>query len=95
LPEADHVNALNVSRRIKKIIGSYNVSEIAGPNNAVENPIDKFSISIGIASYPFPNNIENYEELIALADEAMYMSKKTRTGNIYGYNNDCELVKLD
>jgi len=86
LPEADHPSAVNVARRIKKYIESINVDEIAGGDFSPKKTIDSFSISIGIATYPYPNEVNNHEDLIRMADNAMYSSKETRRGDIFGYD---------
>ncbi len=94
LPETDHTNALIVARRIREIINRVKISSITGEENAsLEN--DSLTLSIGIATYPFPNRVKNHEELIECADTAMYSSKVSRDGSIYGYSPEGEIIKLE
>ena len=93
LPETNHSNALIVAKRIKSIIGRIELKEIVGEENIREN-IDKITLSIGIATYPFPNDVSGHEDLIAMADAAMYASKSTRTGDICGYDPAGNIIDL-
>ncbi len=90
LPETDHAGAVAVAKRIKKKIGSIKLSEVIEVQIPNGN-IDGISLSIGIASYPDPNFVKNYEELILKADEAMYYSKQSKEAKIFGYNKDGEI----
>ena len=96
LPETCHCNAFKVAKRINEIIGSMNISEIAGdtPPKYKDRP-EKISLSIGLATFPIPNDVETYEDLIKKADDAMYASKETRKGYIFGYDTDGKLIKID
>jgi len=94
LPETNHGSALAVARRIQDLVKKFHMSEIIGDDQVVKD-VARFSLSIGIASYPLPNRAVDHEELIQFADNAMYASKETRDGSIFGYSADGVLVKLD
>lgn len=94
LPEANHSNALAVARRIRDLIKKFRIADIIGEDEVIDDVSD-FSLSIGIATYPEPNSASDFEELIHFADNAMYASKETRIGSIFGYSNDGVLLKLD
>ncbi len=94
LPETIHESALIVARRIREQIRGLDFSKIADAEKELKGTID-FSLSIGIATYPYPNDVENHTELIRLADEAMYASKELKKGFIYGYDSDGKLCKYD
>lgn len=87
LPETDHAGAVAVAKRIKKKIGSIKLSDVIEAEIS-KGDTDGISLSIGIASYPEPNKVKNYEELILKADEAMYSSKQSKTAKIFGYNKN-------
>jgi diguanylate cyclase (GGDEF)-like protein len=87
LPETDHAGAVAVAKRIKKKIGSIKLSDVIEEQIPAGN-IDGISLSIGIASYPEPNRVKNFEELILKADEAMYASKQSKEAKIFGYDKD-------
>jgi len=53
------------------------------------------TLSIGIATYPNPNFAKNHHDLLQLADEAMYVSKQNKIGEIYGYSKQGKIIKLD
>ena len=57
--------------------------------------INDISVSIGIATYPYPNNVASYEELLGCADHAMYGSKIEKKGDIFGYDFNGALVNFD
>jgi PleD family two-component response regulator len=94
LPETNHHHALIVAKRIKDLIGTISLKEIIGEEN-LKNGNDSITLSLGIATYPWPNDVSDHEELISMADAAMYASKDTRKGHIFGYNADRMLVRLD
>ncbi len=94
LPETNHQHALVVAKRIKDLIGTIRLREIIGEEN-LKNDNDTITLSLGIATYPWPNDVSDHEELISMADAAMYASKETRKGYIFGYNADRMLVRLD
>ncbi|MBN2038729.1 MAG: diguanylate cyclase [Spirochaetes bacterium] len=93
LPETNHENAYMIGKRINEMVKEFNISEIVGADN-VQNNVKHFSLSIGIATYPVPNNVENHKELIELADSAMYAAKKKREGEIFGYDENGKTVRL-
>jgi diguanylate cyclase (GGDEF)-like protein len=86
LPETDHQSALVVARRIRGLVKEYDLSDIVGPGETGVEPMH-ISLSMGIVTYPIPNVVNSYDELIGLADAAMYASKETRRGYIFGYNS--------
>ncbi len=94
LPETDHLSVLTVARRIRDMLKHISIADIVGAdyNSTGRRNI---SVSMGIATYPYPNNITNYEELVALADYAMYGSKLEKKGDIFGYNQSGSLVNFD
>jgi len=94
LPETNHASALAVAKRIRDLIKKFHIADIIGEEQVVEE-VSRFSLSIGIASYPTPNYAIDHEELIQYADNAMYASKETRDGSIFGYSSEGVLVKLD
>jgi len=94
LPETDHHSVLTVARRIRDMLKNIRIVDIIGGEQQRSN-ISNISVSIGIATYPYPNNITNYEELITLADYAMYGSKIEKKGDIFGYNQSGTLVNFD
>ncbi len=94
LPETDHQNALQVAKRIRGIVKDYDITEIVGENGHGA-PHLQISLSIGVVTYPYPNMVSSHDELISLADAAMYASKETRLGHIFGYNSAGMLTRLD
>jgi len=94
LPETNHRSALVVARRIRDVIKKIKLADIVGEEN-IDNDVKDITLSIGIATYPSPNMAMTHEELIVQADTAMYASKETRTGDIYGYNAEGMLIKMD
>ena len=94
LPETDHLSVLTVARRIRAMLKNINITDIIGPEQITADVLG-ISVSIGIATYPYPNNITNYEELVTLADYAMYGSKIEKKGDIFGYNQSGSLVNFD
>lgn len=94
LPETDHFSVLTVARRIREMLKNIHVADVVGVDN-FSGAIKGISISMGIATYPYPNNITNYEELVTLADYAMYGSKIEKKGDIFGYNQSGALVNFD
>jgi two-component system, cell cycle response regulator len=93
LPETDHQSVLTVARRIRDMLKNISIADIVGSEQRKPDVIG-ISVSIGIATFPYPNNITNYEELITLADYAMYGSKIQKKGDIFGYNQGT-LVNFD
>jgi two-component system, cell cycle response regulator len=94
LPETDHNSAVTVGRRIREMLEHIDISELTGQENA-EKKIDNISVSIGVATYPEPNLINDFEELIGCADRAMYSSKLERKGHIFGYDSDGTIMDFD
>jgi two-component system, cell cycle response regulator len=94
LPETDHQNSLTVARRIRDMLKNINMSDL-NPSNPGSSRIQGISVSIGISTYPDPNNVTNYEDLITCADAAMYGSKMEKKGHIFGYDSSGSLVNFD
>ena len=94
LPETNHENAVIIAKRINEMLKDFNITEIID-SEEIKNDINSISLSIGIATYPHPNNVENHKELIKLADTAMYASKEKREGEIFGYNSKGEIIRLN
>jgi len=93
LPETGHESAIAVANRIRDRFNKFDLSEILGEKNIISN-INKITLSIGIATYPAPNNVDNYLDLISHADNAMFASKVNRKGEIYGYNSKGSVTRL-
>jgi len=93
LPETNQNSALVVAKRIKELIKKFNIAEIVGEENAISGT-ENITLSIGIATYPDPNIVSSYTNLIEHADAAMYASKKERKGHIYGYNSGGILTRM-
>ena len=94
LPETNHEHAYIIAMRIREMLKGFNLSEIIGVKE-VSSKVTGISLSIGIATYPHPNHVDNHKDLITLADSAMYASKEKRKGEIFGYNSKGEIVLLD
>ncbi|MBN1531801.1 MAG: diguanylate cyclase [Spirochaetes bacterium] len=94
LPETNHENALTVARRIRSIMDEMKVSLIVGHPSSDAN-VDHISLSIGVATYPFPNFVKDHSDLLTLADQAMYASKEHRTGEIFGFSDRGEMTRFD
>jgi two-component system cell cycle response regulator len=94
LPETDHPNALIVARRIREMLKAIDITDIIGADH-VSHDLTSVSVSIGIATYPYPNNAADYMELIKFADHAMYGSKEGKKGHIFGYGSKGKLVNFD
>lgn len=71
LPETNHEGALIIGNRM---ISFFNQEKV----KIVDHEIN-VSISIGISEY---NNNQTYDELINNADQAMYLSKKTKSSSL-------------
>jgi two-component system chemotaxis family response regulator WspR len=94
LPETNHTSVLTVARRIRDMLKNMNISEIVGAKD-VSSRMQGISVSIGIATYPYPNDTAGYKELIICADKAMYSSKIERKGEIFGYDAGGSLINFD
>jgi two-component system, cell cycle response regulator len=94
LPETDDNSAMIVGRRIREMLEHMNISELTGQEKT-ETKINSISVSIGVATFPDPNMVNEYEELIACADRAMYSAKMERKGHIFGYNASGKLFNFD
>jgi diguanylate cyclase (GGDEF)-like protein len=94
LPETNHENAATIAKRIRVMLRDLNLSDILGTDD-VKPELKGISLSIGIATYPIPNFVENHKDLIDLADSAMYVSKEKREGEIFGYSADGSIIQLD
>lgn len=94
LPETNHQNASIIAKRIRIMLKDLNFSEIVGLDD-IKPDIKGISLSIGIATFPQPNYVENHKELIDLADSAMYVSKEKRKGEIFGYNSTGKIIQFD
>jgi diguanylate cyclase (GGDEF)-like protein len=73
LPQTPKRSAINVARRLHQLIARHTFLEEEGLNI-------KITASLGIAS--FPDDAQNKEDLIRLADQAMYMVKENHRNNI-------------
>lgn len=94
LPETNHHNVVTVARRIRDMLKHSDISEVVGSKS--DKPLVRgISVSIGIATYPFPNKTADYQELITCADRAMYGSKTEKKGEIFGYDEHGDLVNFD
>ncbi len=87
LPETDSESAIVVARRIRESMKSLQVSRIVG-HPATKSEVETVSVSIGLATYPYPNFVPDHSALITAADKAMYESKRDRNGDIFGYKDD-------
>ncbi len=94
LPGTDHLSALTVAKRIREMIKAINIAEIVG-NEHILPSVTSVSVSIGIATYPNPNNASSYEDLVNYADRAMYGSKEEKKGHIFGYDEKGGLRDFD
>jgi two-component system cell cycle response regulator len=94
MPETDHARALTVATRIRDRLQSITMTDIIGAENVIDG-VRQIAVSIGIATYPYPNNVTNYEQLISCADYAMYGSKSEKQGHIFGYNADGALINFN
>ncbi|OHD70702.1 MAG: hypothetical protein A2W19_12025 [Spirochaetes bacterium RBG_16_49_21] len=94
LPETEHKSVLVVARRIREMLKTINIADIVGSEQVAHN-LTSVSMSIGIATYPHPNNAASYLELINYADYAMYGSKEEKKGHIFGYNAKGMLINFD
>jgi two-component system, cell cycle response regulator len=94
LPETDHNSAVTVGRRIRDMLREIDISLITGLENK-ETKIRRISVSIGVATYPNPNRVNDFEKLIGCADEAMYSSKIERKGHIFGYDASGKIKDFD
>lgn len=93
LPETDQNGAVVVAKRLRDILNNVNLSDISG-NIKNNDHFGGIKISIGISAYPYPNFVENYSELLKMGDAAMYKSKETRQGEIFGYDSLGNIKKL-
>lgn len=94
LPETDNVGVITVARRIREMLKNIDISEIVDAETT--GPLARgISVSIGVATYPRPNNAADYMELIASADNAMYNSKIEKKGEIFGYNDAGAIINFD
>ena len=94
LPETNHASVMTVARRIRDILKNFDISEIVG-SKTIDSRVRGISVSIGIATFPSPNDTIDYQELIACADNAMYGSKIEKKGDIFGYDTKGALVNFD
>lgn len=94
LPETDHNSAVTVGQRIREMLKQIDISMLTGQENK-EAKIKNISVSIGVATYPDPNRVSDFEKLIGCADEAMYASKIERKGHIFGYDKSGKLRDFD
>ena len=73
LPQTPKRSAINVARRLHQLIARHSFLQEEGLNI-------QLTASLGIAS--FPDDAQNKEDLIRLADQAMYMVKDNHRNNI-------------
>ena len=77
LPKTDKTLALKLAQRLMKLFSG---KEIRIPDNSRRV---KVTISIGIAA--FPEDTRNMEELMKMADEALYQAKSAGKNRIVDY----------
>jgi len=77
LPQTSKENALNVARRLHKLIRETKWLAPEGLNI-------KLTASVGVASYPVDSRTK--ESLLHLADEAMYLVKNTNRDSVAAAN---------
>jgi diguanylate cyclase (GGDEF)-like protein len=77
LPQTSKENALNVARRLHKLIRETVWLDQAGLRV-------KLTPSVGVASYPIDSRTK--EGLLHLADEAMYLVKNTNRDSVAAAN---------
>jgi PleD family two-component response regulator len=94
LPETDQNGALSVASRIKEILMSVKISQISGAENINSADDSTISISMGLATYPYPDIVDTYSDMIKLADQAMYMSKENRKGEIFAHTTSGRIEKI-
>jgi len=73
LPQTPKRSAINVARRLHQLVGKHSFLAEEGLNI-------RLTASLGIAS--FPEDAKNKDDLIRLADQAMYMVKDNARNNI-------------
>ncbi|HWP84259.1 MAG TPA: sensor domain-containing diguanylate cyclase, partial [Terriglobia bacterium] len=73
LPQTPKRSAINVARRLHRLIGRHSFLASEGLNV-------QLTASLGIAS--FPDDAQNKDDLIRLADQAMYLVKDNSRNNI-------------
>ena len=73
LPQTPKRSAVNVARRVRQLIAEHIFLQDEGFNISI-------TASLGVAC--FPDDAQNKEDLIRLADDAMYLVKKTARNNI-------------
>jgi predicted signal transduction protein with EAL and GGDEF domain len=71
LPRTEMVNAYNVGERIRAAIAELRITTDAYPSQAL-----RVTASFGIAGYP-ESTATDGEDLVRLADRALYRAKKT------------------
>lgn len=76
LPDSSKKEASQMAERIRSKISSY---PIPLPDDAKSIPI---TVSIGVGT--FPNDASNIDELLKIADEAMYTAKKNGRNQVVG-----------
>jgi len=76
LPETGQENALYTAKRFQKIVETERFE-----GEEFSQPGKKVTISIGIATSP--THTDNYEELLKLADAALYKAKQTGKNKVY------------
>jgi len=77
LPQTSKENALNVARRLHKLVRERTWLQPEGLNI-------KLTPSVGVASYPVDSRTK--EGLLHLADEAMYLVKNTKRDSVAAAN---------
>jgi len=77
LPETDKEKATQVAERIRRMIENFL------PLQALGLPLIRITLSFGVASYPA--DAENCKELIAKADEALYLAKAQGKNKVVFY----------
>ncbi|SHE59309.1 diguanylate cyclase (GGDEF) domain-containing protein/HDIG domain-containing protein [Desulforamulus putei DSM 12395] len=87
LPEHDSKSAYIIAKKLKDKI----TESILNNENASKLPTGKLSVTVGVACYP--EHTKSGEDLLELADQALYKAKKTSKDKIELYFNVLDTLK--
>lgn len=87
MPNADHIGAFLGADRLREKV------EITAFPGAENQPLGKITLSLGIASYP--EHGTTAPDILAKADKAMYIAKKTGRNRTVFYRPELEEVSMD
>jgi len=79
LPKTNHAGALQVAEKVRK-----NILDLKIPHS-MESPHEFVTISLGVSTF-IPIMKKNYEEIIDVADEALFVSKESGKNKVTGKN---------